>query len=409
MKTDHLLVVTSYPPKGSTHNKDTVGVGSYTKNTLTSLPKHLAITVFAEHLAGEDSSYQENNIRVRRVWRRNSLATFFTLFFEIVKQKQTNDVLIAFELAMFGGMTQLMLFPLFLLILRLFRKRVMIICHHALVDSREISGHINLKPQDKRLVVLNVFIRLFNSTLVLLATKIIVFEEVFKKRLSAFGTSKKIVVIPHGVEAFINLPASDEARVKLNIAKDQYVVLYFGFLAWYKGVDWLVDTWKTQPDMRLIIAGGPNPNHLDKAYYRNFVADIEKKSKERHITMTGFIPEEEIPTYFQAADLIIFPYKTFMSASGPLSMAFSFQKPFLISDKLIDMFETADMKKIADEVGINPKDLSFPHGDRFLEKLARFKEDITVQKKCIDLSTKLAQARSWEKLGTQYYDTLFTR
>lgn len=394
---NELLVIASYPPKGEIHGQPTVGVASYTKHTLTALSKNAAITVLAEKFSDEEEMYHEENILVRRLWKRNSLSLFPRLLWKIATEKNSpQNILIAFELAIFGNMLSLLPFPLFLFVLRFLGKNVTVVSHQVITDMREISGHINIAKNSFRISLLNILVHNFYRLLLLSSSKIIVFEDFFKHSLSRFGDAKKIAVIPHGVERFNSIPTKSEARSRLNIPQNTFIVLYFGYLAWYKGADWLVEKFPKQYNLSLIIAGGANPNHLNKAYYRQYISTIEEICKEKGIKLTGFVPQEQIPWYFQAADVAIFPYRTFMSSSGPLSMTFSFEKPFLISDVLAPLFEKQDIKG-----------LTFSLDDNLAEKIDAFQHDSSLQKKAKKISTSLKKVRSWKNIGRLYYDVLF--
>src|SRR5947209_18808147 len=117
IRKQHIIVIASYPPKGEKHHNSIVGGASYTKNTLQSLEKMLnnhhkayeySITVLAERLEGTIAQYEEDNIQVMRLWKRNSLSAFPRLLQEILlHQRRANIILLDFELAMFGDLASL--------------------------------------------------------------------------------------------------------------------------------------------------------------------------------------------------------------------------------------------------------------------------------------------------------------
>jgi glycosyltransferase involved in cell wall biosynthesis len=122
--------------------------------------------------------------------------------------------------------------------------------------------------------------------------------------------------------------------------------------------------------------------------------------------LTGFVKEEDIPLYFSASDVVVLPYRTLMSASGPLSIAFSFNKPFLVSKALAGMFETEDIKEALSKLGIDKNDLIFEEKD-IQSKIKRIKEDKRFKNKLEELSKILAQKRNWEEISKAYYETIF--
>lgn len=439
-----LLVISSYPPSGETHHKAIVGVASYTKNTLNALfdyaKKHnqdLEITVLAEKLEKNNviastarrsheiasssptprndnflqmhDSYQEGGIRVKRIWQRSSLSTYSQILKETHSHhKDTKQILLELELAMFGEMFSLLPLPFFLLLLRLMGKQTIVVIHQVVNDIAELSGHIDIKENSWKIKLLNITVKLFYFLVVLFSSRVIVFDKVLKDRL---GNKRKVLIIPHGVEAF-SIPEKHHAREKLRIAKDSYVLLYFGFLAWYKGTDWLVNAYKkisSLPNIQLIIAGGPNPNHKNKEFYQKYIAEIEKNCKEEGITLTGFVPEEQIPLYFAVSDLILFPYRTLMSASGPLSMAFSFHKPFLVRKSMQRLFATQDSEEILEKEHLNATDFTFEGPVELSEKIQQSRTDRRFQNMLTFFSSQMAQKRSWNEIGRLYYETIFEK
>ena len=412
MKKQNITVISSFPRKGEIHSQNLVGIASYAKNTLLSLKKfHKGnIEVLAETVEDEDS-YKEKGIIVKRVWERNSISIFPKLLSEINKSK-SDKILIEFELAMFGNMLYLLPFPLFLLMLKLQGKKIYIVLHQVIKDINDISGHINLRKDSSKSIVLNFGIRTFYKILAFAANKIIVFDQVLEDNFEEITGSKNVVVIPHGIELFNKKLNKQLSRKKLGIKKNKFVILLFGFVAWYKGTDLLIHLVKKQlsnghkKDFELVIAGGPNPNHLDKAYYRRYLRSIENECKKNGFIFTGFVPEKQIPYYFQASDLVVLPYRTLMSASGPLSLALSFKKPFLLSKTLKGVLNTKDFEAQLLKNKIKPENLYFESEKDFKTKVTKFKKNLSFRKKIAALSSSISRERNWNNIGKAYYEEL---
>ncbi len=404
----NLLVISSYPQKGTTHNAKIVGVASYAKNTISALPKDTKILVLAEKLDNVNSYKDSKNVSVKRIWKRKSLFSYLNLLWEISKRKEKN-ILFEFELSMFGGMFSLALLPLFLIALSILGKKTTLVFHQVITDAKEINGHLNLPKMGLKTSLMTIMLWLFYFCVSNCVSKIIVFEEILKTRLSALTNSKKITVIPHGVEEFKNHKKEEDIRAKLGIKNTDFVILCFGFLAWYKGTDWIVDAFsKTRrKNLKLVIAGGPNPNHKDKAYYQKYIKSIEEKCKKNNISLTGFVAEEEIPAYLKACDLAVFPYRTLMSSSGPLSMALSFDKPFIVSNKLNEIFETKDVKEILKDSKLDKEKIIFKTEKDLFAKIKAISADREFEQKLIELSSILRRERSWKKIGKKYYEEIF--
>jgi glycosyltransferase involved in cell wall biosynthesis len=158
-------------------------------------------------------------------------------------------------------------------------------------------------------------------------------EESQAQLISDFGICpEKIRVIPHG-PLFHDLPRPSpaEARKQLRYAKDDFVVLWQGVLAPYKGLDFLISAWKSVqescPRARLLIAGTGKDHILAAVRQRVQEAAVEKSVR----LDLRYLAAEEISTYSQAADVLALPYET-ITMSGALMTALTFGKPIVATD-----------------------------------------------------------------------------
>ena len=416
----NLLVITSYPPKSEVHGKGVVGIASYAKNTLTSLfkqDKNLKISVLAEKLKRDGlHEYNDDGISVARVWKRGSFLTFPILLKEALKRKNNSQkILIEFELSMFGGIFTLLPFPFFLFILKILGKKTHIVLHQVVMSMDEIGPHLNIAQKSLKASLYSYGMKFFYKLLILLSHEIIVFEEKLKDDLQKIGKNSKIAVIPHGVEVNQSTLSQSKARKELNIPESSFVIVVFGFLAWYKGSDFIVQTIadlkKSESKLKnihLIMAGGPNPNHMSKDFYVEYIQSIEKTAKENGITITGFVDETKINQYYQASDLIILPYRTFMSSSGPLSLAFTYNKPVIFSEPLRPYFKSVDINDALNQSRITEDDLIFKLTPESLSSLLQsFTENKEILDKLTRFSTLIGKKRSWNMIAKLYYEKLF--
>lgn len=416
----NLLVITSYPPKSEVHGKGVVGIASYAKNTLTSLfkqDKNLKISVLAEKLKRDGlHEYNDDGISVARVWKRGSFLTFPILLKETLKRKNNSQkILIEFELSMFGGIFTLLPFPFFLFILKILGKKTHIVLHQVVMNMDEIGPHLNIAQKSLKASLYSYGMRFFYKLLILLSHEIIVFEEKLKDDLQKIGKNSKIAVIPHGVEVNQSTLSQSKARKELNIPESSFVIVVFGFLAWYKGSDFIVQTIadlkKSESKLKnihLIMAGGPNPNHMSKDFYVEYIQSIEKTAKENGITITGFVDETKINQYYQASDLIILPYRIFMSSSGPLSLAFTYNKPVIFSESIRPYFKSVDINDALNQLRITEDDLIFKLTPESLSSLLQsFTENKEILDKLTRFSTLIGKKRSWNMITKLYYEKLF--
>jgi hypothetical protein len=103
----------------------------------------------------------------------------------------------------------------------------------------------------------------------------------------------------------------------------------------------------TNQNTHLILAGGELPHTSRNKRYKKFVKKLRDNAQKKGVTITGFVPEKKIATYFAATDVAVLPYTTFRSSSGPLAMAFASETPVIFSEAIGDYFESADFRRAA--------------------------------------------------------------
>lgn len=147
-----------------------------------------------------------------------------------------------------------------------------------------------------------------------------------------FGLDKRrIFVVPVGLyEGYKCVSDKNLSRKELGI-EEGFVILYFGMIRKYKGVPCLVEAFnKLQPDIalrsRLVIAGedwGDEPSLGDMISASPY--------KERVSYKPQFIPDDMVPRYFSAADIVVLPYLR-TAGSGVANIAMAHGKPIITSD-----------------------------------------------------------------------------
>ena len=130
--------------------------------------------------------------------------------------------------------------------------------------------------------------------------------------------SARVHVIPHG--AFTHLAEGAE-QIAPRLQSELPVVLCFGLLRPYKGLELLLDAWRGIERAELWIVGMPR---MDISPLRA-VAPANVRFDAR------FISDAELRGYFRRADLVVLPYRA-AEQSGVLFTALAFGKPLLVSD-----------------------------------------------------------------------------
>jgi D-inositol-3-phosphate glycosyltransferase len=147
--------------------------------------------------------------------------------------------------------------------------------------------------------------------------------------------AEKITVIPYGVNNAVPFTqlTGEQARGRLGLQNDEKVILYFGAIKEYKGLEYLVAAFQqiaAQGNYRLIIAGERKKGYED--YWRSIQHQIEADpSRDKILQKIEFIPDAETETYFKAADVAVLAY-TEIFQSGILFLAFNYGLPVIATD-----------------------------------------------------------------------------
>jgi glycosyltransferase involved in cell wall biosynthesis len=288
-------------------------------------------------------------------------------------------------------------------------KKVTTVLHQVVADFSNLSGHLGWKKTSLKVSIYNIILQVFLKFLVSSSEKVVVLEGMIKERLvEMVGFEDKIEVIPHGIYRQTEVPSQITARKSLNIKRNELVLLYFGYLTWYKGVDFLIKSLADVREIkgrkiRLIVAGGDSVTQKTKTHYRQFADSVYKLAKNcSQITITGFVPEKKIATYFSASDLVILPYRAMISSSGPLSFAAGFNKPCILSDQLEGYLKSPDFYDALQASGLEKKDLFFALSkEKLIEKI----ESVITPKKIASLlqfASLLNEKRDFRSLASKY-------
>jgi glycosyltransferase involved in cell wall biosynthesis len=145
----------------------------------------------------------------------------------------------------------------------------------------------------------------------------------------------KVTVIPFGLNSTVPDTSMTpvQARARLGLAVSEQVLLFFGNIARYKGLEFLVEAMPAVlaqwPDARLVIAGRPKG---EEAYWAGIEARITQLGIEQRVTRRiEYVPDEESEVYFKAADLLVLPY-THVFQSGVLFLGYNFGLPAVATD-----------------------------------------------------------------------------
>jgi glycosyltransferase involved in cell wall biosynthesis len=197
--------------------------------------------------------------------------------------------------------------PWYLLFLPHFKNKKLFVTQHDVIPHKgeNIRGKITI---------------LVNKALNRKAQKIIVHGEKLKKELSDSMPEQKIIIFPHGDYSFFL------RWKKKNVKEEQGTLLFFGRILHYKGLDILLkalEKVRKQVCFKLIIAGEGDLNPYQELITKELKPSIE--------IINRYIPENEVPEYFQRASIIVLPYRE-ASQSGVIPIAYAFKKAVICTN-----------------------------------------------------------------------------
>jgi glycosyltransferase involved in cell wall biosynthesis len=159
----------------------------------------------------------------------------------------------------------------------------------------------------------------------------IALSDAVEQDLQALGVRAPVVRCEHPVYDQFGAPLPRaEARAALSLDPEAPVLLFFGLVRPYKGLHVLLDALpqvaQALPGVQLLVAG---EFYDDEARYR---AQVQRLGLAGHVRFyPEYIPQDEVPLYFSAADVVVQPYVS-ATQSGVAKVAFQFDRPVITTD-----------------------------------------------------------------------------
>ena len=151
--------------------------------------------------------------------------------------------------------------------------------------------------------------------------------------LRLFEKNKPAKAVQHPLyDNFGEKITKEEAREYLKIDREQKLLLFFGFIRKYKGLDILFDAMKllqnnpSTSNIKLLVAG---EFYEDRKPYDEQIEKLD--IKDSLILHTNFIADGEVKYYLCAADVVVQPYRN-ATQSGVTPLAYHFEKPMIVTN-----------------------------------------------------------------------------
>lgn len=248
------------------------------------------------------------------------------------------------------------------------------------IDTKIIAICHNLIPHEK-----NRFNQFFTKYFIKKVDRFVVMSKSVKSDLLKIALNSKIRLINHPIyNIFGNTIDKEIARKSLGI-KAKNVILYFGLIREYKGLDILLKSIpKTKQELNdfIVIVAGECYEKIEKYY-----AIVENLKIQDSVDFRlKFIPDEEVSKYFSATDIVTLPYRT-ATQSGIIQIAYNFDRPVIVSNvgglaEIVPNGKTGYVVK--------------PDSDEFANAIIKFFKEDKFDKFSKNIETH-KQLFSWEK------------
>ncbi|MFH1008918.1 MAG: glycosyltransferase [Candidatus Latescibacterota bacterium] len=158
----------------------------------------------------------------------------------------------------------------------------------------------------------------------------VVQSETVKKDLLRFRPDANFKEIPHPIYDLFSAPSQDKKSLRRALhIKEERVLLFFGYVRAYKGLDFLLNTMPMvlkEIDVRLLVVG---EFYDPREPYDRLIGRLGIGHK---VTIVDeYVPNERVGTYFGVADAVVLPYSS-ATQSGIVQIAYGFNKPVITTD-----------------------------------------------------------------------------
>ncbi len=191
--------------------------------------------------------------------------------------------------------------------------------------TKVISIIDNMIPHEKRMGD-----RLLTKYFVKTVDGFIAMSEKVKNDIKTFS-HKPVSISPHPIFNHFGDPITKmEARTQLGLPEQDKIILFFGYIRKYKGLDLLIQAMANETiknlGIQLIIVG---EFYEDASTYHDLINALGLQN--RISFYSNYIPDVEVKNYVCSADFIIQPYKN-ATQSGVTPLAYHFEKPMLVTN-----------------------------------------------------------------------------
>ncbi|MFT6716449.1 MAG: glycosyltransferase involved in cell wall biosynthesis, partial [Saprospiraceae bacterium] len=191
------------------------------------------------------------------------------------------------------------------------------------VKSKKVALLHNIIPHEKRF-----FDDAFNKYYLSQNDGFVVLSDTVKKQLLSYKPDAKFIQISHPVYShFGEILDKNTSKNALKINPERKVILFFGFIRKYKGLDILIKALADYTDNYTLLIAGESYEEQSELDQQLIDAGINNEKLCKHIK---YIPDEEVKLYFSASDVCVLPYRS-ATQSGIAAIAKHFEVPMVVT------------------------------------------------------------------------------
>ncbi|HZW39040.1 MAG TPA: glycosyltransferase [Ignavibacteriaceae bacterium] len=156
-------------------------------------------------------------------------------------------------------------------------------------------------------------------------------SEKVESEVKEFAKNKPIYLSELPIyDCYISESNKEFNKEKFGFSPDNKVVLFFGYIRKYKGLDLLIKAMpmllEKYPEMRLLVVGESYDNPVT---YNSIIKEL--KLDDKVVFINKFVPNEDVEEYYAVSDLVVLPYRS-ATQSGILNVAYGFLKPVVVTN-----------------------------------------------------------------------------
>tara|TARA_B100000674_G_scaffold57075_1_gene39774 strand:- start:16874 stop:18007 length:1134 start_codon:yes stop_codon:yes gene_type:complete len=197
-----------------------------------------------------------------------------------------------------------------------------VVCNRVKKNTLNISIVHNAIPHEKRFGD-----KLLSTFYLKQQHGFVTMSETVKNDLKFLVPNSITMLRPHPLYSQFGDPKEKEmVRLKFGIKEGQKVLLFFGFIRKYKGLDLLLKALKDARENTVVLIAGECYGEFSE--YQKIIDD--NKLGSRVINHVRYIPDSEVSEVFSVSDICVLPYRT-ATQSGIASIAKFYQVPMVVT------------------------------------------------------------------------------